>query len=123
MSDDVETCTECGYQSRWAIRDGLCTDCRGSSPLAELAARLPFSQIAAWSMLPKSLIEACEEQQRHGTPWTPDMGYPPIRVRRMAPIECPNYPRCQHWLHDIADYDDPSPTCCTEGCTCGKADT
>lgn len=36
---------------------------------------------------------------------------------------CPNTPRCPHGalLHDIEDYDDPSPRCCIEGCDCGRA--
>lgn len=36
---------------------------------------------------------------------------------------CPNEPRCPHGavLHDVDDYDDPSPTCCVEGCGCGRA--
>lgn len=35
---------------------------------------------------------------------------------------CPNEPRCPHGaiLHDEEDYDDDSPTCCVEGCTCGR---
>lgn len=35
---------------------------------------------------------------------------------------CPNEPRCPHGaaLHDVYDYDDPRPTCCAEGCDCGK---
>ena len=31
MSDDlppIDTCTRCGYESRWTIRGGLCIDCR-----------------------------------------------------------------------------------------------
>ena len=31
-----------------------------------------------------------------------------------------NIPPCPHWLHDIEDYDDPSPTCCVDDCTCGR---
>lgn len=27
---------------------------------------------------------------------------------------------CGHFFHDIEDYDDPQPTCCTIGCPCGK---
>ncbi len=35
---------------------------------------------------------------------------------------CPNDPPCPHVgvVHDIADWDDPIPTCCVEGCRCGK---
>jgi len=35
---------------------------------------------------------------------------------------CPNVPPCPHGavFHDIEDYDDDSPTCCVEGCTCGR---
>jgi hypothetical protein len=35
---------------------------------------------------------------------------------------CPNDPPCPHaaLLHDIEDYDDPSPMCCVEGCDCGQ---
>lgn len=34
---------------------------------------------------------------------------------------CPNG-TCSHGsiMHDIDDWDDPSPTCCVEGCGCGK---
>ncbi len=34
---------------------------------------------------------------------------------------CPNEPRCPHGalFHDVYDFDDPSPTCCVDGCTCG----
>lgn len=34
---------------------------------------------------------------------------------------CPNEPRCPHGdvLHDRDDWDDPSPTCCVDGCSCG----
>lgn len=32
---------------------------------------------------------------------------------------CPNG-LCQHSLHDMYDSDDPYPTCCTKGCTCGQ---
>ncbi len=32
---------------------------------------------------------------------------------------CPNG-WCEHSLHDVYDYDDPYPTCCVEGCTCGQ---
>lgn len=36
---------------------------------------------------------------------------------------CPNDPPCPHGavLHDVEDYDDPSPTCCAEDCSCGRA--
>lgn len=36
-------------------------------------------------------------------------------------LRCPNEPPCPHpgLLHDIEDYDDPSPRCCVEGCSCG----
>lgn len=35
---------------------------------------------------------------------------------------CPNRPPCSHpaLVHDIYDYDDPSPRCCMEGCDCGR---
>ncbi len=35
---------------------------------------------------------------------------------------CPNDPTCWHGaiFHDVEDYDDESPTCCFEGCACGK---
>lgn len=38
-----------------------------------------------------------------------------------ADLACPNTPPCPHWagLHDIDDYDDPTPKCCVDGCTCG----
>lgn len=34
---------------------------------------------------------------------------------------CPNDPPCPHGaiVHDVEDYEDPSPTCCVEGCSCG----
>lgn len=33
----------------------------------------------------------------------------------------PGCPTCGHGdaFHDVYDYDDPYPTCCIEGCTCG----
>lgn len=36
-------------------------------------------------------------------------------------LACPNTPPCPHpgLIHDIEDYDDPSPTCCVDGCRCG----
>lgn len=36
---------------------------------------------------------------------------------------CPNDPPCPHGavFHDVEDYEDPSPTCCVEGCTCGHS--
>jgi hypothetical protein len=36
--------------------------------------------------------------------------------------ECPNSPPCGHagLFHDIDEPDDPSPTCCVEGCPCGR---
>lgn len=36
---------------------------------------------------------------------------------------CPNEPRCSHGaiLHDVDDYDDPTPRCCVDGCACGAA--
>ena len=35
---------------------------------------------------------------------------------------CPNDPPCVHaaFMHDVEDWDDPSPTCCIDGCTCGR---
>lgn len=35
---------------------------------------------------------------------------------------CPNDPPCGHGavLHDVEDHEDPSPTCCVEGCGCGR---
>ena len=35
---------------------------------------------------------------------------------------CPNTPPCPHGgpLHDIEDLEDQTPTCCVEGCTCGR---
>ncbi|CRK59033.1 hypothetical protein [Alloactinosynnema sp. L-07] len=35
---------------------------------------------------------------------------------------CPNIPRCEHpaMAHDVADYADPRPMCCVDGCPCGK---
>lgn len=35
---------------------------------------------------------------------------------------CPNEPRCPHGatFHDLHDYEDQSPTCCMEGCSCGR---
>ena len=47
----------------------------------------------------------------------------PVRLRDPKPTNaphCPNDPPCPHWLHDIEDWDDKSPTCCTDGCDCGK---
>lgn len=35
---------------------------------------------------------------------------------------CPNTPPCGHYWHDVEDFDDPVPTCCEEGCTCGKTE-
>jgi hypothetical protein len=35
---------------------------------------------------------------------------------------CPNDPPCGHYWHDVYDFDDPVPTCCHEGCNCGKTD-
>jgi len=36
---------------------------------------------------------------------------------------CPNEPRCPHGalLHDVDELDDPTPTCCVDGCPCGHA--
>lgn len=38
------------------------------------------------------------------------------------PWRCPNNPPCPHpgLLHDIEDLEDTSPTCCAEGCKCGR---
>lgn len=38
---------------------------------------------------------------------------------------CPNEPRCPHVaaFHDIYEPGDPYPTCCAEGCRCGKPGT
>ena len=35
---------------------------------------------------------------------------------------CPNDPPCPHGrvLHDVEDFEDESPTCCVEGCDCGR---
>lgn len=35
---------------------------------------------------------------------------------------CPNDPPCPHAgiIHDIYDFEDEVPTCCAEGCGCGK---
>ncbi len=35
-------------------------------------------------------------------------------------LHCQNDPPCPHWLHDIEDWDDERPTCCIDGCDCGK---
>src|SRR5258708_1626559 len=36
--------------------------------------------------------------------------------------QCPNNPPCPHGnlLHDIDSLEDPRPTCCVDGCNCGK---
>lgn len=41
------------------------------------------------------------------------------------PWVCPNTPPCPHpgLVHDIEDDEDTSPTCCIEGCTCGRPAT
>ena len=41
----------------------------------------------------------------------------------MSPFACPNQPPCGHGLHDIYEPGDPYPTCCSEGCGCGKPGT
>lgn len=39
--------------------------------------------------------------------------------------ECPNTPQCRHAgvVHDVEDFDDLTPTCCADGCECGKKET
>ena len=41
-------------------------------------------------------------------------------LRRSIP-PCPNQPPCEHngLVHEIDDWDDPSPRCCMDGCGCG----
>jgi hypothetical protein len=61
---------------------------------------------------------------------TLSLGNAPPFVRTFAQAEqariegwwlCPNEPRCAHpaALHDVEDFDDPTPRCCAEGCDCG----
>jgi hypothetical protein len=40
-------------------------------------------------------------------------------------LRCPNVPPCPHpgLLHDIDDWDDPRPTCCMDGCSCGAGNS
>jgi hypothetical protein len=45
-----------------------------------------------------------------------------LGVRRDPVWTCPNTPQCPHpgLLHDIEDLEDQRPTCCVDGCDCGK---
>lgn len=46
-----------------------------------------------------------------------------LGVKRDPVWTCPNTPQCPHpgLLHDVSgDYEDPRPTCCADGCDCGK---
>jgi hypothetical protein len=43
--------------------------------------------------------------------------------RQGLAIPCPNSPPCGHsgLLHDVQDWDDTLPRCCSDGCLCGAA--
>lgn len=77
---------------------------------------------------PDSLQDAAHFTQHYGArPLHPAkfaefFGQPPPPP---DPWVCPNTPRCPHpaLLHDIQDLEDPSPTCCFEGCRCGQPAT
>jgi len=43
---------------------------------------------------------------------------------RQRVFPCPNEPPCSHsgLVHEIGDWDDPLPRCCSDDCDCGTAE-
>jgi hypothetical protein len=70
-----------------------------------------------------SPVGACDGFARDPLPDLSRGRGPKETMSAYSPFTCPNEPPCEHsgLLHDIWTLEEPLPTCCVEGCKCGRA--